>query len=80
MSHTELILGIASAIVAYQLWVSAQLFRSSLYESSHKGLQLVLIWLIPVVGAAVVQAMMWSDGRSPYKPEKGYTEPGDHAS
>jgi hypothetical protein len=80
MTYNEVFLGIGAVIVAYQIWVTLQLARSSLYEPNQKWLQSVLIWLIPVLGAIVVQVMMWSDGRPPYKPEKGYTEPGDSAS
>jgi hypothetical protein len=80
MGHIEVFLGIGAAIAVYQFWVSVQLVRSLLYGPAQKWLQLALIWLVPVLGAIVVQAMMWSEGRPPYKPEQGYTEPGDHAS
>jgi len=80
MEHTDIIIGAVVVICAYQLWVSAQLLRSSLYEPTHKWFQLGLIWLVPIVGAVVVQSMMRSEGKPRYKPEKGYTEPGDSAS
>ena len=64
----------------YQIWVSVMLLRSCRHESMQKCLQLALIWLIPIFGAAVVHAMMWADRKPPRKPEKGYTEPGDNAS
>lgn len=80
MEHDKLLLGFAVAVAAYQIWVSVQLFRASQYELRQKWLQLGLIWLIPVFGAIVVQSVLWSEGRPPYKPEPGYTEPGDNAS
>ncbi len=80
MEHLEVLIGMAATVVAYQLWVSVQLFRAPQFECLQKWLQLALIWLIPILGAVVVQSMMWSEGRPPYKPEKGYTEPGDNAS
>lgn len=81
MGRTELILAFGAVTVAlYQLWVSVQLLRSTLYKPKQKGLQLLVVWLIPIVGAVVVHSMMWSEGKPPYTPEKGYTEPGDHAS
>jgi len=80
MEHTEMIIGVAIVAAAYQLWVSVELLRSSIYVPIQKTLQLILVWLVPVVGAFIVQSMMRSEGKAPYKPEKGYTEPGDHAS
>lgn len=80
MERVEIFIGGAVAICAFQFWVSVRLLRSSLYESNQKWLQLGLIWLIPIVGAVVVQSMMSSEGKPRYKPEKGYTEPGDSAS
>jgi cytochrome bd-type quinol oxidase subunit 1 len=80
MGSSEVILGVGVLIAAFQLWVSVQLIRASHYESLQKWLQLLLIWLVPLLGAIVVQSMMRTEGRAPYKPEKGYTEPGDNAS
>jgi hypothetical protein len=67
-------------LASLQLWVSIHVARSSLYERRQKQLQIALIWPLPVIGAVIVCSMMKTDGRSPYKPEKGYTEPGDSAS
>lgn len=87
MGREEIFLGVSLAIVAYQTWVTIQLLRAQQYEPRQKRLQLMLIWLVPIFGAVVIQSMMWSEERLPYKPGKGYTEPGvnanepgDHAS
>ena len=80
MEQIHIVIGAVAVIGAYQIWVSTELFRSSMYERTQKWLQLALIWLVPIVGAVVVQSMMKSDGKPRYKPEKGYTEPGDSAS
>jgi len=80
MEHIEVIIVAVALIAVYQLWVSVELVRSALYEPVQRWLQLAVIWFIPVVGAVVVQSMMRSEGKSPFKPEKGYTEPGDSAS
>jgi tellurite resistance protein TehA-like permease len=81
MERTQIVLAVgAIAAVLFQVWVSVQLLRSTLYEPSQKRLQMLVVWLIPVIGAVIVQSMMRSDGKPPYRPEKGYTEPGDHAS
>jgi hypothetical protein len=80
MEPIHVVISTVAVICAYQLWVSIQLLRSSMYEPTQKWFQLALIWLVPMVGAVVVQSMMQSDGKPRYKPEKGYTEPGDSAS
>jgi hypothetical protein len=67
-------------VIALQLWVSIYVARSTLYERRQKQLQIALVWLLPVIGAVIVCSMMKAEGRPPYKPEKGYTEPGDSAS
>ncbi len=68
------------AIASYQLWISIMVFRAPQFDQRQKLYQLALIWLIPAIGAIAVHSMIWSDGHPPYKPEAGYTEPGDSAS
>jgi hypothetical protein len=41
-------------VLAYQLYVSARMVRSKDYEPRQKVAQLALVWVLPVVGAAVV--------------------------
>jgi hypothetical protein len=48
-------LALAVALVAQAL-VTRRLWRSDLYEDRQKAAQTVLIWLLPVFGAAVVHA------------------------
>jgi hypothetical protein len=38
-----------------------------------------IVWLVSIFVAVLVQAMMRSDGKPQYKPEKVYAELGDHA-
>jgi len=38
----------------FQVWVTVRAFRCTLFESSQKRTQAQLIWLLPVVGAAIV--------------------------
>ena len=80
MGQIEVFIFLAVALAAYQLWVSIRLFRAPQYEKRQQWFQLAFIWLIPAVGAIAVHSMLWSDGRPPYKPVVGYTEPGDNAS
>ena len=76
MDSAGAILAIIVVVTAVQLRVTWRLLRSSMYEWPQKRLQLALIWLVPVLGAIVVHTMMRVEGQPPYKPEKGYTDPG----
>ena len=67
-------------VATYQLWVSVLVMRASIYERGQKWLQVIGIWLIPVVGAIVAHSMLRTEGRPPYKPEREWTEPRDNAS
>ena len=67
-------------VAAYQIWVSTLLLRSSIYEPRQRWFQMILIWLIPVVGAIVVHMMLKTEGMLPYQPEKAWTEPRDTTS
>ncbi len=58
MEPIHVVISTVAVICAYQVWVSIQLLRSSMYEPSQKWFQLALIWLVPMVGAVVVQSMM----------------------
>ena len=80
MQRFNFLIAIGLAIVVYDAWISILLMRLDQYDDSQKYRQLLLIWLVPVLGAVIVHIMMWADGRPPYKSEKGYTEPGDNAS
>lgn len=42
-----------ACVVLFQLFVTFRVFRTDLYESEQKRGQAFLIWLIPVVGAAI---------------------------
>ncbi len=46
------------AIVVFQIWVTWKLRQSSEYDASQKSAQTKLIWLLPLIGAAVVFAAL----------------------
>jgi hypothetical protein len=56
-------LAIVSMVVAYQLWVSILVIRTSMYEPRQKWLQLIGIWLAPVIGAVVAYSMLGTKGK-----------------
>jgi hypothetical protein len=76
MDAPGLILAVVIAVLAIQARVSWRLMRSPMYEGRQKWLQLGLIWAVPILGAVFVHMMMRVEGEPPYRPEKGYTEPG----
>lgn len=49
--------GVISAL-AFQIWVTLRVRRSTQYAASEKRAQLSLIWVLPVIGAAVSFAML----------------------
>jgi hypothetical protein len=49
------------ATLAFQVWVTLRLRRSTIYDRSQKSAQAKLIWLIPVVGAAIVFSVLISE-------------------
>jgi hypothetical protein len=46
------------AALVFQVWVTLRLRRTSIYDRSQKSAQTKLIWLLPVVGAAIVVSVL----------------------
>jgi hypothetical protein len=46
------------AALAFQIWVTLRVRRSSQYAPAEKRAQMSLIWLLPIIGAAVSFAML----------------------
>jgi hypothetical protein len=58
----EVLVGVAVlAVASFQAWLTARVFRSGLYERKQKLLQVQLIWLLPIVGAALVFSVLRED-------------------
>ena len=49
------------AALAFQIWVTLRLRRTTIYDRSQKNAQAKLIWLLPVVGAAIVFSVLVSE-------------------
>jgi len=49
------------AALVFQIWVTLRLRRSTIYDRSQKNAQAKLIWLLPVVGAAIVFSVLVSE-------------------
>jgi cytochrome bd-type quinol oxidase subunit 2 len=45
-------------VVAFQAWVTLRVARTGVYERAQKLAQAKLIWLVPVLGAALVMSVL----------------------
>jgi hypothetical protein len=59
------------ATFAFQLWVTLRLRRSQIFDRAQKTAQAKLIWLIPVVGAAIVFSVLMSEEQYDRKDDRG---------
>ncbi|HTV20535.1 MAG TPA: hypothetical protein VMG12_17750 [Polyangiaceae bacterium] len=49
------------AALVFQIWVTLRLRKTVIYDRSQKSAQAKLIWLLPVVGAAIVFSVLISE-------------------
>jgi ABC-type enterochelin transport system permease subunit len=53
MNNVQLIVvGLLVALFTYQIWVSLVINRADEYDAKQRTVQLILIWLVPILGAA----------------------------
>jgi len=64
-------IAIVVAALAFQLWVTWRLRRTPIYDGSQKRAQAKLIWLLPVVGAAIVFSVLVSEEQYERKDRDG---------
>ena len=60
--ETTVFASILAFALALQVFATWRLRRSASYAAEQKSVQMRLIWLLPVVGAAMVLAVMQQDG------------------
>ena len=65
---------IATAVLAGNLIATVIVLRSDFYSSLQRGLQLVLVWLIPVVGAACCMSFAAIHKRAIPRPGKKFPQ------
>ena len=58
---------LAVALVVFQVWLTRRVFRSTMFERKQKIWQARLIWLLPIVGATLVFAVLQEE-RSQSRP------------
>jgi hypothetical protein len=59
------------ATVLFQIFVTFRVTRTSLYDRAQKGAQTKLIWLLPLVGAAIVFSVLVSEEAHERKDQGG---------
>jgi hypothetical protein len=68
MSLFEVALSLAvAALVGFQVWLTRRVFRSTMFERKQKIWQAQLIWLLPIIGATLVFAVLQEE-RSQNRP------------
>lgn len=70
MGLFEVVLGLlAACVIAFQIWLTRRVFRSAMFERKQKIWQAQLIWLLPIIGATLVFAVLQEEkdqgGRPP---------------
>ncbi|HEU4412700.1 MAG TPA: hypothetical protein VFS43_46075 [Polyangiaceae bacterium] len=66
---------LASALVALQAFATLRVRRSVAYAPDQKWAQIRLIWLLPLLGAALVLSVLHQDGE--LMPRRGTSSQGD---
>jgi hypothetical protein len=62
MQHgTWLAFSLLTLALVFQVWVTVRLRRTPIFDGSQKRAQTKLIWLVPVVGAAIVFSVLVSE-------------------
>ncbi len=68
MIYAEIVL--ATVVFGFQALVSRRVLNAEQFTSSQKNAQLVLIWLLPLVGATIVYLVLSSDSAPPPSPNR----------
>jgi putative copper export protein len=59
---------IVVGVVAFQVWLTRRVFRSSMFERRQKILQAQLIWLVPILGAGLVFSVLQEESKNDGQP------------
>lgn len=55
----------------FQVWVTLRVRRTQLFDAPQKSAQTKLIWLLPVVGAAIVFSVLVSEEQHERRDDRG---------
>ncbi|MDQ7998185.1 MAG: hypothetical protein AAGC76_20265 [Luteibacter sp.] len=66
---------IAAVVLTADVFASVVIWRSDFYSSRQRALQLVLVWLVPVVGAACCMSFAAIHKRAIPRPARKFPDP-----
>jgi len=67
---SDIVLYGLGGLMFYQAYVTIRVVRHKSYTSEKKRHQLLIIWLVPFVGAAIALAGLATDRETPVRPDK----------
>ena len=56
-------------LMFYQAYVTVRVVRKKSYTSAQKRRQLLFVWLVPFIGAAIALAGLATDDKNPGRPD-----------
>jgi hypothetical protein len=66
-------------VIAYQAWITSRLVKAVEYSRNQKISQLVLIWFIPILGAALVHFVLSSSTQPLPKSDHAFIQQSDNS-
>jgi len=67
---SDIVLYVLGGLVFYQAYATIRVLRHKSHTSEKKRHQVLIIWLVPFVGAAIALAGLATDREAPVRPEK----------
>lgn len=67
---SDIVIYVLGGLVFYQTYVTIRVVRQKSYTSEKKRHQLLIIWLVPFLGAAIALAALATDRDTPARPDK----------
>jgi len=67
---SDIVIYVLGGLMFYQAYVTIRVVRHKSYSSAKKRHQLLLIWLVPFVGAAIALGGLAEDRETPLHPDK----------
>ncbi|HVY44348.1 MAG TPA: hypothetical protein VHB21_00655 [Minicystis sp.] len=58
------VVAVVALLVAFQGWLTVRVLKSRLFDRKQKIMQMQLIWLLPILGAGLVFAVLQEDARA----------------
>jgi len=67
---SDIVLYGLAGLMFYQAYVTIRVVRHKPYTSEKKRQQLLLVWLVPLLGAAIALAGLVTDRETPARPDR----------